>query len=89
MASRRWMLYSIAITITSLVAGTVYGWPALRRDLIKEGDMSEKQLGAVFTAGAWSVQGGRFAVGLARDAFGTRYTVCGRGAWKAYSCIRL
>lgn len=54
----------------------MYGWPALRRDLIKEGGLSEKQLGAAFTAGAWSVQGGRFAVGLARDRFGTRYTVC-------------
>jgi len=27
--------------------------------------LDEKQLGAVFTAGAWSVQGGRFVVGRA------------------------
>jgi LAT3 family solute carrier family 43 protein 3 len=54
----------------------VYGWPALRRDLMREGGLTEKQLGAVFTCGAWSVQGGRFLVGLARDAYGTRVTAC-------------
>jgi MFS family permease len=55
----------------------VYGWPALRRDLIKEGGLTEKELGAVFTCGAWSVQGGRFAAGLIRDSLGTRRTACG------------
>ena len=55
----------------------MYGWPALRRDLIKEGGLTEKQLGAVFTCGAWSVQGGRFAAGLIRDALGTKRTACG------------
>ena len=54
----------------------MYGWPALRRDLIDEGGLTETQLGAVFTCGAWSVQGGRFLVGIARDAHGTRVTVC-------------
>jgi len=48
----------------SLATGTVYGWPALRRDLIRSGDLSESQLGAIFTAGAWSVQGGRFFAGF-------------------------
>lgn len=43
---------------------------------MREGGLTEKQLGAVFTCGAWSVQGGRFLVGLARDAYGTRVTVC-------------
>lgn len=38
--------------------------------------MSENELGAVFTCGAWSVQGGRFLVGIARDKYGTRVTVC-------------
>ena len=37
--------------------------------------MTENELGAVFTCGAWSVQGGRFLVGLARDKYGTRNTV--------------
>ena len=55
----------------------MYGWPALRRDLIKEGGLTEKELGAVFTCGAWSVQGGRFAAGLIRDSLGTRRTACG------------
>ena len=43
---------------------------------MREGGLTEKQLGAVFTCGAWSVQGGRFLVGLARDAYGTRVTAC-------------
>ena len=55
---------------------TVYGWPALRRDLLDEGGLTENELGAVFTCGAWSVQGGRFLVGIARDKYGTRVTVC-------------
>ena len=58
------------------VKTAVYGWPALRRDLIKEGGLTENELGAVFTCGAWSVQGGRFLVGIARDKYGTRVTVC-------------
>ena len=46
----------------------MYGWPFLRRDLLAEKarggrGLDEKQLGGVFTAGAWSVQGGRFLVG--------------------------
>jgi len=48
----------------------VFGWPALRRQLLAEKarggrGLDEKQLGAVFTAGAWSVQGGRFVLGRA------------------------
>ena len=54
----------------------VYGWPALRRDLLDEGGLTENELGAVFTCGAWSVQGGRFLVGIARDKYGTKITVC-------------
>ena len=54
----------------------VYGWPALRRDLVDEGGLTENELGAVFTCGAWSVQGGRFLVGIARDKYGTKITVC-------------
>ncbi len=54
----------------------MYGWPALRRDLIDEGGLTENELGAVFTCGAWSVQGGRFLVGIARDTYGTKVTVC-------------
>ena len=70
MAQRRWGLYTLALVIISLVGGTVYGWPALRRDLLAEKaragrGLDEKQLGAVFTAGSWSVQGGRFVIGLA------------------------
>jgi MFS family permease len=41
-----------------------------------EGGLTENELGAVFTCGAWSVQGGRFLVGIARDKYGTRITVC-------------
>ena len=67
----------IALPTSIPRASAVYGWPALRRDLIKEGGLTEKQLGAVFTCGAWSVQGGRFAAGLIRDALGTKRTACG------------
>jgi MFS family permease len=38
--------------------------------------LSEKTLGAVFTVGAWSAQGGRFFTGLARDRFGTSAITC-------------
>jgi len=67
----------IALPTSIPRASAVYGWPALRRDLVKEGGLTEKQLGAVFTCGAWSVQGGRFAAGLIRDALGTKRTACG------------
>ena len=33
-------------------------------------------MGAIFTAGSWSAQGGRFAAGLARDRYGTRRVAC-------------
>ena len=71
-------LFTLAVVGTTLVGGTVYGWPALRRDLIREdgGGISEKQLGAVFTAGSWSANGGRFVIGLCRDAWGSRRTAC-------------
>lgn len=69
----RWVLYIYAFVTVSFVGGTVYGWPALRRKLKDEGsELSEDQLGAVFTVGAWSSQGLRFFVGFLRDKYGTR-----------------
>ncbi|KAG7366063.1 major facilitator superfamily transporter [Nitzschia inconspicua] len=66
-------LYILSFTLTSLVAGLVYGWPALRQQLLVEGStLSESQLGIIFTVGSWSTQGCRFFVGLARDRFGTQ-----------------
>ena len=60
-----------------IIAGVVYGWPALRQQLKDEGtDLTEKQLGAIFTVGAWSTLGGNLLTGLARDRFGTRLTAC-------------
>jgi LAT3 family solute carrier family 43 protein 3 len=74
---RRWILYFFSFSSICIVAGVVYGWPALRQQLKDEGtDLTEKQLGAIFTIGAWSTQGGRFFTGLARDRFGTRLTAC-------------
>lgn len=59
------------------MAGLVYGWPALRQQIINDGtDLTENKLGAVFTVGAWSTQGGRFVTGLARDRWGTRLAAC-------------
>jgi len=75
--ARRWILFSFSFLCISLVAGVVYGWPALRQQILSDGsDLTEKQLGAVFTVGAWSTQGGRFVTGLARDRYGTRITAC-------------
>ena len=69
--------FALAFTATSLVAGTVYGWPPLRRSLLRETSaLGEKRLAAHFTAGSWSVQGGRFVAGWSRDKYGTRFTAC-------------
>ena len=50
--------------------------PALRRNLVQEGStLTENELGAIFTVGSWSTQGGRFLTGIARDRLlGTRRT---------------
>lgn len=75
--ARRWILFSFSFLCVSLVAGLVYGWPALRQQILADGsDLTEKQLGAIFTVGAWSTQGGRFLTGLARDRYGTRLAAC-------------
>ena len=67
------LLYLYCFLTTSLVGGTIYGYPALRRQLIHLGStVPEKKLGAAYTAGAWSVQGGRLIFGILRDKFGTR-----------------
>ena len=67
------LLYLYCFLTTSLVGGTIYGYPALRRQLIHLGStIPEKKLGAAYTAGAWSVQGGRLVFGILRDRFGTR-----------------
>ncbi len=71
--ARRWILYVFCFVTVSMASGVVYGWPALRRQLQEDGStLEESTLGAIFTVGAWSTQGGRFFVGLARDRFGTR-----------------
>lgn len=75
--ARRWILFSFSFLCVSLVAGLVYGWPALRQQLLSDGsELTEKELGAIFTVGAWSTQGGRFITGLARDRYGTRIAAC-------------
>lgn len=75
--ARRWTLFSFSFLCVSLVAGLVYGWPALRQQIIGDGsELTEKQLGAIFTVGAWSNQGGCFVTGLARDRYGTRLAAC-------------
>ena len=56
-------------------AGLVYGWPALRRNLLQdknENILSEEILGAIFTVGSWATLGGSFLTGLCRDRFGTK-----------------
>jgi hypothetical protein len=64
----------IFITI-SLSSGLVYGWPALRRNLLlyENSSLTETQLGLIFTVGGWSTLGSRLLVGILRDGpFGTR-----------------
>jgi LAT3 family solute carrier family 43 protein 3 len=78
----RWVLYAYALVGVSLTAGAVYGWPSLRQALRTEDEdndalqeapswASERELGAAFTAGAWSSNGLRFVTGMARDRWGT------------------
>jgi LAT3 family solute carrier family 43 protein 3 len=75
--ARRWILFTYAFVTACLVAGTVYGWPHLRLQLKREGStLTETELGAIYTAGTWSSQGGLFFTGLARDQYGTRLVAC-------------
>jgi MFS family permease len=74
---RRWILFIFSFSCTGIIGGVIYGWPAFRQQLKDEGtDLTEKQLGAIFTVGSWSSLGGSLLTGLARDRFGTRLTVC-------------
>lgn len=64
----------IFITI-SLSSGLVYGWPALRRNLLlyENSPLTERQLGLIFTVGGWSTLGSRLFIGILRDGpLGTR-----------------
>lgn len=73
----RWVVFVFAFVAVSFVSGTIYGWPALRKELRNEENSSwssETALGAAYTAGAWSTQGMRFFVGITRDRYGTRIT---------------
>jgi hypothetical protein len=77
-----WTLYVLSFALSSLAAGLIYGWPALRAQLVYEREgqdgnstakLSKKERGMmIFTIGSWSTQGGRFFMGIARYKFGTR-----------------
>ena len=73
---RKWSLFILSFITVCLSSGLIYGWPSLRRNLIEVSNtsLSEQQLGAVYTIGAWSTQGGRFLFGIGRDRFGTKIT---------------
>jgi len=73
---RKWVLFAFSFGSVSIATGLMYGWPALRRQLVMDdgSTLDESQLGIIFTSGAWSTQGMRFFMGLARDRFGTRWT---------------
>lgn len=87
---RSWILYLLSFVLTSLAAGLVYGWPALRQQLQDDGSLlSEKSLGGIFTVGAWTTQGGRFFVGIGRDRFGTRDVLCVCMVCVTLGCIGL
>lgn len=70
-------MVGFCFSCTSLSAGIVYGWPALRRQLLQDNtSLSDSQLGICYTVGAWSTQGCRFLTGMARDRYGTRHVAC-------------
>jgi LAT3 family solute carrier family 43 protein 3 len=71
-------LYLFSFLTISMSSGIVYGFPHLRNNLLLNGStLSESKLGIVYTVGSWSVHGGRFFSGLARDKYGTRIvTLC-------------
>jgi LAT3 family solute carrier family 43 protein 3 len=67
------VLYTFSFIVVSLSSGLVYGYPHLRNNLLRNGStLTESQLGIVYTVGTWTVQGGRFFSGIARDKYGTR-----------------
>lgn len=74
--NERSALYALSFLCAATASGMVYGWPVLRRSLMREPgfDLTETQLGVAYTAGSWSANAGRLASGLIRDAIGTRYT---------------
>ena len=70
---RRWILFLYGFLVVATGDGLVYGWPVLQRQLLVDGcTLHESTLGAIFTVGALSTQGGRFFSGMARDRFGTK-----------------
>ena len=67
------ILYVFSFITVSLSSGLVYGYPHFRNNLLLNGtNLTESQLGIVYTVGSWTVHGGRFFSGMARDKFGTR-----------------
>eukprot|EP00979_Chaetoceros_neogracilis_P000049 scaffold17_cov259-Chaetoceros_neogracile.AAC.1 len=88
----RKLLLAFAFVTISLAPGLVYGWPALRRLLVEEGTaLIEKEIGAIFTVGSWSAQGGMFLSGIARDSrfCGTRITTAACILAAAMGCTGL
>ena len=84
------VLYAFAFITVSLSSGLVYGYPHLRTNLLENGStLSESQLGIVYTVGSWTVHGGRFFSGLARDSFGTRWVAFLSLLCAALGCIGL
>ena len=84
------ILYAFAFITVSLSSGLVYGYPHLRTNLIANGSiLSESQLGIVYTVGSWTVQGGGFFAGLARDSFGTKWVAFLSLLCAALGCIGL
>lgn len=73
-------LYAFAFLTISVASGTVYGWPSLRRQLLKEegSTLDEASFGVIYTCGSWATQACRFFFGLARDyeKGGTKRTTC-------------
>mmetsp|Transcript_23947 Transcript_23947/g.80444 ORF Transcript_23947/g.80444 Transcript_23947/m.80444 type:complete len:459 (-) Transcript_23947:57-1433(-) len=85
-----WSLFTYAFVCVSLVSGAVFGWPAMRSLLRREGTLADRcaggqtectqrelGFGLIFTIGSWANQAGRLPVGAILDRYGPRVTLMG------------
>lgn len=75
--SRKWMLFSLSLVIVSTLGGLIYAFPTLRSNLLEEeeSELSETQLGLIFTMASWGNLSAGFVIGILRDELGTRRAV--------------
>ena len=92
--TRTFLLFLFSVTVSTVLGGLIYGFTALRSNLLNEEDstLSEEELGLIFTVGTVMQLVAALLFGLLRDKFGTRNSVTLSifGAfwlWFSRSCI--